>query len=119
MTGEFFWNWISQNSERLFQALDSCAGDVISEAGGVLQQEFPGLICEVCKGKGDPLASLIISADGRSEHIEAVKAVVAAAPDFPRWKVIAFRHKLVQRLYTRLEDFPGSLCDWDLPPAEA
>jgi hypothetical protein len=93
VAGEAFWDWVCKNSERLFQATESEAQAVVTEMGEVLGEEHPGLFCEVCRAKEDPLAELIVTGDGRAQHIPTVEAVVEAAPDLPRWKVTAFRQR--------------------------
>ena len=84
-----FWSWFDRNTDRLFH-FEADQTAVFSELRAALDSVHPGLTFElgpVCEGKRE----FVVSADGIRELFPAVRALVAAAPDLPRWVVIPFR----------------------------
>jgi hypothetical protein len=83
-----FWKWIAANVEGL-KAVKTGREPVTDQLSQELEKVEPGLVFEL--GIGREPFELIISADGKKELFPVVKRLVAAAPEIPGTKVIAFR----------------------------
>lgn len=84
-----FWDWFYRHSARLM-AVKTGSEKVCDDLMSELQKVHKGLAFEfgpTVDGKRE----FIVSADGIATVFHAVKKLVAAAPNLPAWKVIAFR----------------------------
>jgi hypothetical protein len=84
-----FWTWFQQNDELLFdferdqdRIFDALAKALASVATDLTFEFGP---------HADGRRDFVISAGGIKSAFPAVKALVVAAPELPRWRVIAFR----------------------------
>ena len=87
-----FWNWFEQNEPRIFQ-LEADQENILDEISARLAKYQVGLAFEISNedaGKRE----FIISADGLEELFSAVIDLVAAAPEFERWSILAFRPRM-------------------------
>lgn len=89
-----FWDWFAENEDALFRFEEDQQG-VFARLGAALRKVHPELTFEFgpvedWPGKG-PRRDFVISADGIQSAFPAVKALHAAAPDLPRWRVVEFR----------------------------
>src|SRR5262249_51671501 len=93
-----FWRWFQNNGGRLRALMygrDEAARERASEELREASEEVaPGLILEFGPSDEGERLQLIVSADGKPEHVDAVKDFVAAAPALPGWSVVAFRPRL-------------------------
>jgi hypothetical protein len=93
-----FWQWFRDHGDRLRTAMYS--GDVASrdaatdELREAAQPVAPELVLEVARGGEGQPHTLVVSADGRPERVDAVKDFVDSAPTLPGWKVVAFRSRM-------------------------
>lgn len=90
-----FWTWFGSEHER-FRSIDKADDgeallDLLLEH---LHKFDPGLFFEVSQPLEDGSNELIISAEGVREKFLKVEALVAAAPKFPKWQIIAFKPAL-------------------------
>lgn len=84
-----FWNWFRGNAPSL-QTLSSEDDPLWSELESRLSALHPDLTFEL--GSSDEeRREFVISAGGSREAFPAVRALAAAAPDLPRWRVVPFR----------------------------
>jgi hypothetical protein len=92
-----FWQWFRANGDRLRAAMFGKDSEAREEASAEMREAVveiePGLVLEF-SGAGDDERHLIISADGRPELVDAVKDLVASAPELPGWEVTGFRPRL-------------------------
>jgi hypothetical protein len=86
-----FWKWFTTNSSR-FQIQGSIDEDLCDELGSRIQKIDRNLTFEIAPSDDGPF-ELVVSADGKKKTFPIVKAVVAAAPPLPAWKVTAFRQR--------------------------
>lgn len=91
-----FWRWFAAHAGRIQAsvygpdpAARDAALDELREAASDVSEEE--LVLEIGRPPGDGPGQLVVSADGRPERVDAVKAFVADAPDVPGWEVTAFR----------------------------
>jgi hypothetical protein len=94
-----FWQWFRKNGDRLKPLLygdDEAARDKASnELRDAVNKVAPGLVLEIAGSEeGEPF-QLVVSADGKPEHADAVKDFVDSAPALPGWEVVAFRPRMV------------------------
>jgi hypothetical protein len=83
-----FWTWFKDHRleiAKIKRADEPIANQIASE----MHKVDPRLIFEL--GIGIEPKEFIVSADGHREVFNAVKRLVAAAPEVPGWKIIAFR----------------------------
>ena len=89
---EKFWKWFVENEDRLF-ALDATSESgreqVFDELAERLSAVSPDLTFEF--GPRESRREIIVSADGIKSAFGDVSSLVAAAPSFERWHIIAFR----------------------------
>lgn len=97
-----FWDWFQQNEPRLYQ-LEADQGNILDEISAGLAAYQQGLAFEISKER-DGKREFIISADGLEEMFPAVSSLVAAAPEFERWSIVAFR--------PRMNDYVGFILDF-------
>src|SRR5262245_60068648 len=94
-----FWEWFEQNGDRLRTAVfgpqQTARDAALAELGNAIAAVTPGLILEFDGPADARPRRLIVSADGKPEHVEAVKDLVASAPVLPGWQVVAFRPRMV------------------------
>jgi hypothetical protein len=101
---EAFWRWFSDNSPRYFEfekdqeALFDELHDQLAKAnsGTAFAFEFGPI--------EDNARDFIISADGIREMFPAVERLVAAAPELPQWRVIAFRPRREVEFEIQMDD---------------
>jgi hypothetical protein len=105
-----FWRWFRANGDRTLGCVMSSdeetrerASDEVHEA---LAQALPGVVFAFGGQIDGEYKEFVISADGKRELFDAVKAFVAAAPDIPGWKIVAFRPRieLSSSFAIRIED---------------
>jgi len=93
-----FWQWFRDHSDRLAAAVyggDKAAREqAVDELSKASNQAEPGIVLEIGAAEADGRRPLIVSADGRPEHVDAVKDFAAAAPALPGWHVVPFRTRL-------------------------
>jgi hypothetical protein len=84
-----FWTWFQQNEELLFdfERDRDRIFDVLTKALAATAAELTFEFGPRANGRRD----FVISAGGIKSAFAAVKALVAAAPVLPRWRVVAFR----------------------------
>jgi len=88
-----FWKWFAANSPRL-REFETDQERVFSSLEKELHRVHRGLLFEF--GPVDEETGrrhLAISADGITEVFPAVEKLVAAAPDLPGWRILAFRQR--------------------------
>jgi hypothetical protein len=85
-----FWNWFATARHRLERFSDSRDDALLDELQAELQSYSPGLWFDVGGHPDGPL-ELVISAEGDPDYFEDVRRLVAAAPETPGWRFVAFR----------------------------
>jgi hypothetical protein len=86
---ERFWNWFAYNSVDL-TTVATCQEPVCGKLSSELQKVCKGLAFAFGPTEGGR-REFVVSADGKKELFPAVHSLVAAAPQIPGWKIIAFR----------------------------
>src|SRR5262245_18638632 len=108
-----FWRWFEQNGDRLRTAVfgpqKAARDSALAELGEAVQEVTPGLILEFDGPAEARPRRLIVSADGKPEHVEAVKDLVTSAPALSGWQVVAFRPRMV--IDTMAIELPGERVD--------
>jgi hypothetical protein len=87
-----FWQWFQQN-ETLLLAFEQQQNVVFAKLAAQLKPIDPELVFAfgpVSEGRRE----FVISAGGIKSVIPAVQALVAAAPELPRWRITAFRPRV-------------------------
>ncbi|MCX6344784.1 MAG: hypothetical protein NT018_06895 [Armatimonadetes bacterium] len=84
-----FWDWFGKNTNRL-AAVKTCHERVCDELA-VQMHKINKHLTFVFGPVKDGRREFIVSADGILSAFPAVKNLVAAAPDIPGWRIIAFR----------------------------
>lgn len=88
-----FWDWFRANGPAL-HALVSEDDPLWTELGSRLTALHPDLTFEL--GSSDEgRREFVISAGGAPEAFPAVRALAAAAPELPHWRVVPFRPRRV------------------------
>jgi hypothetical protein len=102
---ERFWSWFAENSSRIGPAIDAGMEAMIDDQASPEARSLNRLFDEIHSqmklvDKGlvftfgpveEGRREFIVSADGVKSVFPAVQRLVAAAPAFPDWKIIAFR----------------------------
>jgi hypothetical protein len=86
---EAFWEWFKANAHLVREA-ETGQEDILHALYSQLNKVQKGLTFELGP-ISDNQREFIISADGIRERFPAVQKLVAAAPEFPDWEIIAFR----------------------------
>lgn len=86
---ELFWKWFTASSRQLM-AVKTAREPICDELHRRLKSIEKNLVFLFGPVK-DGRREFIVSADGIRAAFPAVQALVAAAPDVPGWKIIAFR----------------------------
>ncbi len=86
-----FWNWFLKNEDRLFN-LEIDMESTFAMLSEAMNKVHPYLTFEFGPKRGNK-REFIISADGMREALPKVQSLCAAAPQLPRWEVIAFRRR--------------------------
>lgn len=86
---EAFWEWFKSNAPLIKEA-DSGHEPILDELYSQLSKVQKGLTFELGP-KEDERREFIVSADGIKDRFPAVQRLVAAAPVFSDWEIIAFR----------------------------
>jgi hypothetical protein len=90
-----FWNWFRDNGDRLANILvgpdEDAREAAMAELSSAAREVVEGVILEVAAPSDGGTRSLIASADGKPDLVDAVKDFVAAAPSVEGWDVVAFR----------------------------
>jgi hypothetical protein len=92
-----FWRWFDENKDRLWADVygpDPAARDRAMSEVGVVREAQPGVVLEFGGPAQARPRTLIVSADGKPEHVDDVKELVASAPAMAGWKVVAFRPRM-------------------------
>lgn len=97
-----FWKWFERNEPRFFH-LEADRQNILDEIFAGLSAYQQGLAFEISK-EHDGKREFIISADGLEELFPAVNSLTAAAPEFERWSIVAFR--------PRVNDYTGFTLDF-------
>jgi hypothetical protein len=84
-----FWNWFLANAGA-FANPQTLAHSLVQELGNHLKAIDKGLSFEV-SFPPNQMPELAISAEGDRKLFDTVRAVVAAAPAIPGWRIVAFR----------------------------
>jgi hypothetical protein len=87
-----FWGWFARNESRLF-AFERDQDRVFDDLMAALSRVHRDLTFEFGPVV-DGVRELVISAGGMRAAFPAVERLVAAAPSFPRWRVMKFRGRL-------------------------
>ncbi|WP_299529233.1 hypothetical protein [Ulvibacterium sp.] len=111
---EIFWNWFEENSTVYFDNADNM--NPKSELANTLTQKLksvhPDLVWEIGELENIKKKELTISADGLKEVFPAVLELTEAAPEIPKWNIIAFRQRIPgDDLGIQMEDFSISYKD--------
>lgn len=90
-----FWDWFAGNGGRLRAAVygpDPAAREAAyDELRSATESAGEDLILEIGRPPGTDPGQLVVTADGRPDRVDGVKAFAASAPDLPGWEVVAFR----------------------------
>src|SRR5262245_45624925 len=93
-----FWQWFGNNADRIYDLLygqdEKARRRASNELNDAVQEAAPELILEICRGEAEEPRQLVVSADGKPERVDVVKAFVAAAPALSGWIVVAFRPRM-------------------------
>ncbi len=93
-----FWRWFQANGDRLRVALygkdEALREDASAELREATEQVAPGVNLEIGRGPEGGPHELVVSADGKLDHVDTVKDFVEAAPSLPGWEVVAFRQRM-------------------------
>src|SRR5262245_12850511 len=93
-----FWQWFRANGNRLRAIMygkDEAAREAASEELRQAVEAFdPPPTLELGPALADGTRTLIVSADGRPEKVDAVKDFAASAPPLPGWRVVTFRQRM-------------------------
>ena len=84
-----FWEWFQQHESEI-SAISTGAEPIVFEIGEQIRRVDPGLAW-VTGTAADGSREFIVSAEGVKATIPIVEAVVAAAPEMPGWRIVAFR----------------------------
>ena len=84
-----FWAWFADNSERLMD-FEQDQDRVFDELSVALAQVHEGLTFEFGPREANH-REFVVSADGQRQRFPAVTQLVAAAPAFSNWTIMAFR----------------------------
>lgn len=102
-----FWTWFAAHSEELAKVVNG-REPVCRTLAAELTKVEKGLTWEFGPTK-DGVREFTISADGAKELFRRVKAVIAAAPALPAWKLVAFRQrKSIDKMTMEVD---GARCD--------
>ncbi|WP_139228615.1 hypothetical protein [Planctomicrobium piriforme] len=89
-----FWNWFQAHRDE-YRSLNSKSAQekerLLSEIHEHLREYHHGLAYEISEPLREGGNEFVVSADGDLEIFSHVRSLVAAAPQLPGWKVIAFR----------------------------
>lgn len=86
-----FWRWFAEHEAQLYDLekdrdrVFNLVGTALSKVQRDLTFEFSGI------RKDSGVREFVVSADGIRSAFPAVEKLVAVAPAFPRWRVVAFR----------------------------
>lgn len=129
-----FWDWFSGAAEQLARDHDAVVAGkagpepLIEPVAKRLNAYHKGLAHEIGQD-ADGVYDLVISANGIKDRIDAVTALVRAAPDIDGWKVTAFRPRKAggdfllrmggeefhaENVFYRLGETSGGLCDIEI-----
>lgn len=84
-----FWKWFESNSDELKGVVD-CTENICGELNTRMTRIDEGLVFAFGPAE-DGAREFIVSADGNRKIFPVVQRLVAAAPDIPGWRIIAFR----------------------------
>ena len=87
---ERFWIWFEKNATEIESIESAGKPGIAQELSEELKKVDPGLTYEIGGFPGQT-REFIISADGISSVVPAVKRLAEIAPDIPGWEIIAFR----------------------------
>ena len=90
-----FWDWFRDN-ELLYYELEDSKDPLLNELHEKLTQYYDGLTYQFSIKSPEGKKEFVVSADGNIEAFPAVTALVDAAPEFERWKIIAFRPRVTE-----------------------
>jgi hypothetical protein len=83
-----FWTWFRAHSERL-HGVRSSADPLLDSLGAALAKVHPNVTFEI--GPAQPTRELVLSADRIHAAFPEVEALVAAAAQWPGWRIFKFR----------------------------
>src|SRR5262249_46490193 len=93
-----FWQWFKNNGARLRDIMygqdTAPREDASDELRQAVEEAGEEAVLEFGPAPEGGPRSLIVSADGRPERVDAVKDFVASAPELPGWEVVAFRPRM-------------------------
>jgi hypothetical protein len=108
---EDFWQWFESNRKLYEELDDDQIGDHLDPIYQRLAEITPGLAVDISRIMPDGVRELVISANGNVELFPKVKEIVAAAPKFDRWAVIAFRQRVLIETVLEAEDLTLRMAD--------
>lgn len=91
-TGEYFWDWFSENISLFERFIDSEQKDftLIHKLSVHLGKYHKTLVGELYKNEKGKY-TLVISPDGHKEGVQPANDLVAGRPALPNWSIVAFR----------------------------
>ncbi len=98
---EAFWAWFTEHDELLFN-FERDPDRVFPSLASALAAVAPDLTFEFGP-QADGRRDFVISAGGIRSAFAAVEALAEAAPDLPRWNVVAFRPRRTSIIGIRLQ----------------
>ena len=100
-----FWQWFAENNVRLLEIYQSVATEkeeVLDEILAELHKYCNEIYFEISDTNNETL-DLVITAEGDPEYFQAVEELVEVAPEFPGWRVVAFRQPAEDEFVTVFE----------------
>lgn len=103
---QHFWTWFSANADtyRCLSADDEAAEPALDAFQSALDRIAPDLFFLINEGE-EGHHDLILSPDGNLELFPVIEELVAAAPDIPHWRFIAYRQRGEADVSIQINDF--------------
>jgi hypothetical protein len=104
-----FWDWFETNAESFYEYEDN-QDFLFQQLAERLRKVTPSAAFQFGAIE-DGRRELILSPDGISDEIQAIKELVAAAPPLKKWNIIAFRQRVEDVGFIEMEGRKLSLDD--------